>query len=109
MTARTSSLVARFLAVLCFALCLWAVAPASAQNAAPPPATVGTPAPGGKPGQPPPPKAPGPQSGTAEHPAPESAGWGGDDVGLAIAFVVIILIAVFFYRRTSEPPRKPRR
>lgn len=105
MAARSHSLIARVLAAFLFAACLSAGVPALAQNSqaptAPAPATTsagnGTPASH---------RPAGTTVGETKSPQGQahSASWG-DGFWLVIAFIIIVLIAVFFYRRTSERPR----
>jgi hypothetical protein len=104
MAAPLPSLAARALAALLFAACLFAVAPAIAQNGTAPAAPATTSAGSGSP-----PATHQPAGTTVGEvksaPGPaHSTGWG-DGFWLVIGFIIIVLIAVFFSRRTSERPR----
>src|SRR5690348_14990351 len=102
----------RLIAGLLLAGSLWAIPPAMAQNttapAAPPAASDkgASAVPDQQAGAHAPAQATGPETKTVPAPAAEATGWGnwGDGIWLAVAFVIIVLIAVFFYRRTSERP-----
>lgn len=106
MAARLHSLTARTLAAFLFAACLSIGVPALAQNSQAPttsaPAT--TSAGNGTTASHQPPGTTVGETNSARGQADSTSC--GDGFWLVIAFIVIVLIAVFFYRRTSERPRQ---